>query len=136
MELFEPLPRHLKGTGNSNITHGIHQQLSYLWKACHEVAATSLPLSHRLSKSFIDLVRQHGVIIPENVEQRFCAWCSCIQLPSITSSVRISTCKKRKFTSIEDDMKGSFITVVVRNTVKWRVTFLTNIFVTHSETAL
>ena len=70
-------------------------QLTFLWKAIHEVCLTSLSLSHNYSRKFLAIVDEHGIELPNThvCSTRLCEWCGVIQLPTLTCSSRLRAIK-------------------------------------------
>jgi RNase P subunit RPR2 len=50
---------------------------------------------HRLSKSFVDVAREHKVDLPMNVTEKLCGFCSVVLIPSLTCQVRLRSRSRR-----------------------------------------
>ncbi len=91
MDLYEEIPSTLISSFGKEISPPVSMQLNFLWKGMHETALRSLDLSHQMSRSFVQLVKEHGINnLPEFVmTERICQWCCVIQLPSVTCQSRL-----------------------------------------------
>lgn len=87
--LSPDLPILFNQISNQAIPSALQQRLSYLWKAAHSSLEQSLPLSHNLSRNFINLVNTHSVALPQIISSHICSHCSVLLYPSQTSTVRL-----------------------------------------------
>ena len=89
--LYEEIPAILHSSFGKDLSPAVSLELQYLWKGMHQAALTSMELSHHMSRSFVDLVKEHGIDnLPEFVmSERICQWCCAIQIPSVTCRSRI-----------------------------------------------
>jgi RNase P subunit RPR2 len=87
--ISEQLPHQLKNNSRGDIPQAVVAQLNYLWNVCHEVAGSSSQLSHAASMQLKQLIREYDVALPTYITSKLCAWCSAVQIPSVTCSTRI-----------------------------------------------
>jgi RNase P subunit RPR2 len=93
---YQPLPA-LRTKLNKDVPPTVVEHLNYLWKAATFVlpSSASIPAMHRLSKSFVDIVREHKVDLPTNVTEKLCGFCSVVLIPSLTCQVRLRSRSRR-----------------------------------------
>jgi RNase P subunit RPR2 len=89
MEIFEALPTPLKSNISQEVPASVSQRLNYLWKSSFALALSSITTSHLISRSFVNLVNKYAIELPSNIRYRICSYCSVLQLPSITCSVKV-----------------------------------------------
>ena len=92
--MINELPLSAFRSNNSELSATLRAQLQYLWKCSHETAGTSIPLSLAASKQFQSLIDKNCIDLPDYCKERICPWCCAVQIPSITSRVRVRSTGK------------------------------------------
>lgn len=59
MEIFEELKLPIASKTNQEIAVCVQQKMAYNWKAAHKLSASSVGLSHDMSRAFVALAVAH-----------------------------------------------------------------------------
>lgn len=97
MELYLPLPDPLHSSIVKDLPLHLIKRIRYLWISSFESLGNEIEhvaVSHRLSRAFMELVIEHGVILTDEHRSRICEKCCVLQIPTFTCRTRIRSRSK------------------------------------------
>lgn len=128
MTLYQPLPKQLYSNISKDIPSHIVERLNFLWKSAYEcLLSSSITISHRLSHSFMKLIYEHDITLPDTYMQQICKYCLVLHVPTVTYIERIRRVSKssKNLASKSSDLKNTIIRLclICKKTINLNIGF-------------
>ncbi len=101
--------------GNSpEVQSSITMRLRMLYLALSQTVLTDVPLTHRLSQSFQQIVQDEQVSLPGWMVEQFCPYCRCFLVIGKTCNVRVRHRTRKSKLNRDKQLKPKVKNEVVR----------------------